>query len=71
MANKKVKLCLHVSGETEAAFFVCEDETKPELQIPVPKSQIEVIGMNIENICAGDTVDFIFPEWLAIQKGLV
>lgn len=51
-------------AETDAAMLVEDDAGK---RVWLPKSQIDYeTGFNI-----GHTFEFIIPEWLAIEKGLV
>jgi len=62
---KKIEICLDVIRETEKAYQVSDDDK--ETLNWIPKSQVET-----EQECGpGDTVVFIMPEWLAIDKGFI
>ena len=66
MATKKeIEICLEIFKETERAFLVSDDDG--DNQQWIPKSQVR----SDQDCGVGDTVVFVLPEWLAIEKGFV
>lgn len=71
--KKSIEVCLGIEKETEAAFLVSDGDMSAsgDSSVWIPKSQINVVDGDIEDVGPGDEVVFSIPEWLAIQKGLV
>lgn len=60
--NDPVEFCGEVKHETDAAYLVFDGQ----YEVWIPKSQI-IDSTNI----AGDDWEFVIPEWLAIDKGII
>ena len=63
--KKPIEVCLEILNETDGAYRVT-DWTIPDA-IWIPKSQIAME----EDGGPGDTVTFILPEWLVIEKEFI
>lgn len=63
---REVELRLMVHLETDAAWKV-SDNGELNDAVWLPKSQVDD---GSDAIC-GSTCEFLVPEWLAIQKGLI
>ena len=62
--SNKVEVCLEIERETDDAYLVTDDG---ENKAWIPKSRVEP-----EQDCGpGDTVVFVMPEWLAMEKEFV
>jgi hypothetical protein len=66
MGVSTVEFILDILKETDEAFLV----TDGDHEVWLPKSQI-VRADGLEGTGREEAVDFILPEWLAIEKGLV
>ena len=62
--KKPIEICLDIEGETDYAYRVSNSFLE---SVFIPKSQIAIDGDG----GVGDTVIFVMPEWLAIEKGFV
>ena len=60
--NSPIEFCGEIKHETDAAYLIFDGAN----EVWIPKSQIQ------ECRCIkGSDWEFIIPEWLAIEKGIV
>ena len=61
--NELIEFCGELKHETEKAYLVYDGED----EIWLPKSQCQ--GISQES--GGDVWEFLIPEWLAEEKGII
>lgn len=66
MSNKLIEMKLIWGAETDKAYGVMEERHAAKMYW-LPKSQVDIEeGAELNYVC-----EFLIPEWLAIEKGLV
>lgn len=65
---------LYIQAITDDAIGVYEEEPKfgkEQELIWLPKSKIEPLLFNMNDLYEGGLEDLLIPEWLAAEKGLI
>lgn len=61
--NDPIEFCGELRHETDRAYLVFDGKT----EVWIPKSQVQ----DCHQIGRGSEWEFVIPEWLAIEKGIV
>ena len=63
MASDPVEFCGEIKWETESAYLVFDGAN----EVWIPKSQVK----EKRQIGKSSDYEFIIPEWLALEKGII